>query len=188
MKSLQSLVSTCAVLLTATVALAASLDVQDLLTEGQLAMQRGDLAKAKAAFELVYKMDSRNTTAIGYLRQIKVAEANRPKGNDQEKQLAGLIIPKIQFQEATLDAALGYLKKAVEKESGGKLAVNFVVQLPAEAKSQSVTLNLTNVPVTEALRYLGELVNATFVYEKYAIMLKPKTAAGATATAPAVAQ
>jgi hypothetical protein len=189
MKPLQSLVSTCVVLLTATVAIAASLDVQDLLTEGQVAMQRGDLAKAKAAFELVYKIDSRNTVAIGYLRQIKVAQANRPKGNDQEELLKGVIIPKIQFQEATLDAALVYLKKAVEKESGGKQVVNFVVQLPAEqVKTQSVTLNLTNVPATEALRYLGELVNATFVYEKYAIMLKPKSAAAAPAPAPVVAQ
>jgi len=189
MKSLQSLVSTCVVLLTATVALAASLDVQDLLTEGQLAYQRGDLAKAKSAFEMVYKMDSRNQVAIGYLRRIKVDEGSQPKGNDQEKQLAALIIPQIQFREATLGAALDYFKKAVEKQSGGKQAINFVVKLPAEqVNTQSVTLNLANVPVTEALRYMGELVNATFVYEKYAILVKPKTADAATAPAPAVAQ
>ncbi len=185
MKSLQSLVSTLAVLCLASVALAASLDVQDLLTEGQLAYQKGDLAKAKAAFELVYKMDSRNTVAIGYLRRIKVDEASKPKGNDQEKQLAGVIIPQIQFKDATLGSALDYLKKAVDKQSGGRQAVNFVVQLPAEqVNTQTVTLNLTNIPFTEAVRYLADLANATIVYDKYAIMVKPKAAAPAPVTAP----
>lgn len=160
-------------------ALAAALDTQELLTEGQLAYQKGDLARAKAAFEMVYKMDSRNQVAIGYLRRIKVDEQNKPKGNDQQAQLAALIIPQIQFKDATLGSALDYLKKAVEKQSGGKQAVNFVVQLPAEqVATQTVTLNLNNIPFTEALRYLGGLANFTAEYEKYAISLKPKAAVG----------
>jgi hypothetical protein len=177
MKFLQSLVSTFAVLCIASVAFAASLDVQDLLTEGQLAYQKGDLAKAKSAFEMVYKMDSRNQVAIGYLRRIKVDEQNKPKGNEQEKQLAGLIIPQIQFRDATIGSAFDFMKKAVDKQSGGKQAVNFVMQLPAEqVNTQTVSLNLTNVPFTEAVRYLAELSNATIVYDKYAIMVKPKSA------------
>ena len=190
MKPLQSLIHTCAVLFLATAAFAASLDIQELLTEGQVAYQRGDIDKAKKAFELVYRMDSRNQTAIGFLKRIKVDEANKPKGNDQEIQLSSIIIPQIQFREATLGSALDYFKKTVEKQTNGKQALNFVVQLPAEqVNSQPVTLNLTNVPVTEALRYLGELVNATFVYEKYAIMVKPKAGAAApTTTAPTAPQ
>lgn len=163
-------------------ALAAPGELQELLTEGQTAYIRGDLAKAKAAFEMVYRIDSRNQVAIGYLRRIKVDEQNKPKGNDQEKQLAALIIPQIQFKDATLGSALDYLKKAVEKQSGGQQAVNFVVQLPAEqVASQTVTLNLTNIPFTEALRYLGGLANFAPVYEKYAISLTPAPASGAVA-------
>jgi hypothetical protein len=184
MKSLQSLVRTCAVLCLASVAFAASLDLQELLTEGQLAYQKGDLAKAKSAFEMVYRMDSRNQVAIGYLRRIKVDEASKPKGNDQEKLLAGLILPQVQFRDATVGAALDYFKRAVEKQSGGKQSVNFVVQLPAEQiNAQTVTLNLTNVPFTEAVRYFAELANASIVYDKYAIMVKPKSAALAPVTA-----
>lgn len=185
MKSLQSLVSTFAVLCLASIALAAPADIQDLLTEGQLAYQRGDLAKAKAAFSMVYQMDARNPVAIGYLRRIQVDEANKPKGNAAESQLAGLIIPQIQFKDATLGSTLEYLKKAVEKQSGGKQTVNFVVQLPAaQLNTQTVTLNLTSIPFTEALRYLADLANARVEYEKYAIKLLPKPATGA----PAVAQ
>jgi len=114
-----------------------------------------------------------------------VDELNKPKGNDQEKQLAALIIPQISFKDATLGSALDYLKKSVEKASGGKQAVNFVIQLPAEqVNTQTVTLNLSNIPFTEAVRYLGDLANATIVYDKYAIMVKPKAGAP-TLPAPA---
>jgi hypothetical protein len=185
MKSLQSYLATLCVVLATSAALAASLDIPQLLTEGQTAYIRGDLAKAREAFGLVYQMDSRNQVAIAYLRKIKIAQENAPKGNDQEKQLAALIIPQIQFRDATLVSALDYLKKAVEKASDGKQAVNFVVQLPAEqVNTQTVTLSLTNVPFTEALRYVGGLSSFTPVYEKYAITLKPKAPEATATTAP----
>src|SRR5262249_26046572 len=87
---------------------------------------------------------------------------------------------------ATLGSALDYLKKAVNRQSGGKIAINFVVQLPAEQQnSQQVTLNLSQVPFTEALKYLGTVANLDFVFDKYAIVVKPK-AETVPATAPAV--
>ena len=156
---------------------------QQLLSEGQTAYLRGDLEKAKRNFELVVQIEPRNTTAIGYLRMIK---ARTPKGGDgaeQQKQLAAVILPQVQFREATLGAALEFLKQQVSKVSGGKTAVNFVVQLPEEAANTTkVTLNLNNVPVTEVLRYIGTLANVTFIYEKFAVVVRPAAPAAATAT------
>jgi hypothetical protein len=43
-----------------------------------------------------------------------------------------------------------------------------------------------NVPFTEALKYLGELADVQFSFEKYAIVVKKKAAA-ATAGEPAPA-
>ena len=184
MKSLQ--IVACSVLLSAVSAVhaAAPPELQELLTEGQTAYMRGDLDKAKAAFEMVYRIDSRNTVAIGYLKRIKIDEETKPKGNDIEKQLSSLVVPQIQFKEATLGSALDYLKKTVDRLTNGKRAVNFVVQLSAEQVStQTVTLNLTNVPFTEALRYLGTVADLNFTYDKYAIIVMPKTAPTAS-TAP----
>ncbi len=163
--------------------LAAPTEVQQLLTEGQTAFTRGDLAAAKSSFEMVYRIDPRNQLAIGYLLRIKAAEASKPKGIDQEKQLATLILPKVELKEATLGSALDFLKKAVDKQSEGKLAVNFVVQLPDDqVKTQAVTLSLSNVPFPEVLRYLGGVAGLNFVYDKYAIIVKPQAA---TPPAPA---
>jgi len=157
--------------------------VQDLITQGRAAYMKGDLDTAKADFEMVYQIDSRNTVAIGFLQRIKIDQKNKPKYVPMDRQLATLVIPQIQFREATLGSALDYLKKAADRQSGGKIAVNFVVQLPPEqVNTQVVTLNLSNVPFTDALKYLGTVASLDFVYDKYAIIVKPKADATATTT------
>ena len=173
----------------ATAVLAGSADGEsptELLSEAQAAYLRGDLEAAKRNFELVNRLDPRNPTAIGYLRLIKSKETKGGGGAKLEKQLQSVILPQIRFEQATLGSALDFLKQQVSKLTEGKLAVNFVVQLPDETvKTTQVTLNLTNVPFTEVLRYVGTLANVTFSYEQYAIAVKPKTAAATAAnTAP----
>ena len=55
-----------------------SAEVTQFLTEGQAAFNKGDYATAKTAFEMVYQLDSRNVSAIGYLQKIKVLEKGAP--------------------------------------------------------------------------------------------------------------
>lgn len=149
----------------------------ELLREAQAAYLRGDMKLAKENFTLVNRMDPRNAVAIGYLKMIAAAEAKQPQGAALQKQLEQLIIPKVDFREATLGSALDFLKQAATKHSEGKVAVNFVIQLPPEmVASRTVTLNLVNVPMSEVLRYLGGLVQIEFSYEKYAILVKPRAA------------
>ena len=161
-------------------------DLQRVLSEGQTAMLRGDLEGAKRAFQMAYQIDPHNAVAIGYLRQIAVAEKKEGGSATAEKQLAAVTISQVQFKEATFSAALDALKKKVAEGSGGKLAANFVVQ-PGVDQNTPVTLSLTNIPVTEAIRYIAELVNAKVEYQKYAIVIKPAGATPGTTTAPAPA-
>ncbi len=199
MKSLQLAIGACAVFLSLAPTFAApalfpgsttpapatpSPEVQALVSEGIAAYQKGDVESAKRAFDMAYSMDSRNITAINYLRRIKAEEANRPKYVDQEKQLAAVVVD-IRLREATLSAALDSFKRSVTTKTNGRLSVSIVAQLPPETlNSQSVTLSLNNVPATEALRYLADQVNATVAYEKFAIVIKPKSAAVVPTTTP----
>ncbi len=152
-------------------------DVSKILTEAQTAMIRGDLDTAKRNFQIVYELDPRNTIAIAGLRQIAV-QGGKTGGAAVEKQLATVILPQVQFREATFTEALDFLKKKVTDVSGGKQTANFVVQ-PGVDQTAKITLSLTNIPLTEALRYLTELVSAKIEYQKYAIVIKP---AGGTVT------
>ncbi len=162
-------------------------EVTQFLTDGQAAFNKGDYATAKGAFEMVYQLDPRNISAINYLQKIKVLEKGVPKGVDQEKQLAGLIVPKVQLKDATIGSVFDYLKTTANKISDGKVAVNFVLKLPDEAiKTQTITLSMNNAPFTEVVKYVAELANLNVQYQKFGVLVTPKAAAApdATATAP----
>ena len=145
------------------------------------------LVAAKAKFESVIKLDPKNATAIGYLNAIAAKEAQANSGS-QEKQLAKLIMPKVDFKEASLKATLDFLKQSVTKLSDGKQAVNFVVQLPETQANAPVTLSLTYVPFTEVLKYLGSLAGVSFTYDRYAITVRPAGPTAQATTAPAPGQ
>src|SRR5688572_21642523 len=100
-------------------------DLQKLLTEGQTAFMRGDLVTAKRHFQSAEKLAPTNPTVVGFLKQIAVAEAKTPKDQGAERELSQLIIPQIQFKEATFNSALEFMKKKATELSNGKQSVNF---------------------------------------------------------------
>jgi hypothetical protein len=159
----------------------AAADIQKYLTEGQTALLRGDLVTAKRNFETASKLDPRNPTVIGFLKQIAAAEAKNPSSPSSEAEFKGIIIPQIQFREATLSSVLDFMKKKVSELTGGKKSVNFVPQLTPEQMNAPITLTLTDIPFTEALRYVAETVDAKVEYQKYAVVIKGK---GGAAPAP----
>ena len=153
--------------------LPAAAQQSSLLSQAQKAYLAGDIATAKPLFEKVLADDPQNVAARNYLKAIKQAEAEAGPGAQVEKQFQALILPKIDFQEATLDSALDALRQQAAKASGGKIQPNFVVQ-PGVNTSAPVTLHLTNIPFREAMRYVGNLANAEMVIDRYAIIVKPK--------------
>jgi len=145
------------------------------LSQAQKAYIAGDLANAKALFGQVLAQDPQNVAARNYLKAILQAEAEAGPGTQVEKQLQTLILPQVEFKDATLDSVLDALRQQAAKASGGKIQPNFVLQ-PGVNAAAPVTLHLSNIPFREALRYVGELVKADFVVDRYAIVVKPKTA------------
>jgi hypothetical protein len=175
MKALPNLALTLAALLTITAGAIAADPVNDLLTEAKAAYQRGELDAAKAKLQAVKTLDPKNQAAAAFLKQIQAKEAAQGGGSDRA--LTTVIVPSVQFREAELSAVLEALRQQVGKLTGGKQAVNFVVQLPEDQAKTPITLSLSNVPFTEVLKYIGTLANVTFTYDKYAIMVRPAGAA-----------
>lgn len=163
--------------------LRADQSVQQLLTEGQKAYMSGDVETAKRYFQMVNRADPKNVTAIGFLRRIAV-EGKKGGGNTTEKQLASVVMPKVEFREATLGSVLEYLKQTLTKSTEGRVSVNFIVQRDVPV-TQPITLSVTNIPFTEVLRYIGGLADVQFEYDKYGVVVKPKNAGASAAVAPA---
>ena len=152
-------------------------DVADLMTEAQRAYLRNDYASAKEKFEMVRKLDPANKTATSYLRLILAEEQkNAGKGdrNATQEALKKLIMEKVEFREASLAEALDFLKQKGNQLAGGKVAINFVLQLDEQAQARKVTITMQKVPFSEVLRYVGDLADVQFMYEQYAIVVKPK--------------
>jgi hypothetical protein len=147
-----------------------------ILSQAQRAYLAGDIATAKTLFEQVVAAEPQNVAARNYLKAIQQAEADAGPGAAVEKQYQALILPKVEFKEASLDSVLDALRQQAAKASGGKIQPNFVVA-PGVNTSAPVTLNLSNVPFREVLRYVGELVKADFSVDRYAVTVKPKAGA-----------
>lgn len=145
-----------------------------LYSEAQRAYLAGDTAGAKEKFLTVLQADPTNVGAKNYLKSIITAEKKDQK-SVLSTQLAGLIVPKVSFKEASFDSVLDYLKVKASELSENKIATSFVLQLPPDfAKQTPITLELSNVPFTEILRYLGEMTATKFEIQQYAIVVKPK--------------
>ncbi len=169
MKALPNLARTLTVLVTLTAGALAADPISDLLTEAKAAYQKGEVDAAKAKLQAVKTLDPQNQAATAMLRQIQAKEA----AQGADRGVSSLMIPSVQFREAELTAALDALRLQVTKQTGGKQAVNFVIQLPEAQAKTPITLSLSNVPFAEVLKYIGTLANTTFTFDKYAILVRP---------------
>ena len=98
--------------------------------------------------------------------------------------VASVIIPRLEFREATLSEAVEFL---VQKgRASGVSPVNIVVVKPPTSEP-SITVSLTNIPLTEAIRYVAELSGLKVRREANAFVLEPAVAKGAAnaSTSPA---
>ena len=152
-----------------------SASAQSPLAEAQKAFSLGDMSAARQLFETVLATGPENAVARNYLHMIQVTEAQVPLGARLDRQIQALVLPRVEFNEATLKSALEAVQQQISTASGGRTQANFVL-LPGVNPMAPVTLHLSDIPVAEVLRYLADLANARPVVERYAICLRPNDA------------
>jgi len=130
---------------------------------------------AKAGFQKVLRSRPGYVYARNYLAKTEKALKNPPPPTDTlEKQLAGIIVPKFTFEDATLGDIMRYLTQKSDELSEGKVVANFIYKgPPADRDNKALTLNLANLPMTEVIRYVGLQTGTRFTYEKYAVVGTP---------------
>ena len=149
-------------------------------SEGVDALKQGDVETAKHKLELALEIDKNFRPASALLSRI-VADQRAGGANASGLSLRALrttVVP-VEFKDATLTSALEFLRQRADETTGGKLKINFAVNLPPDLANKRVTLKLDRVPIMEVLRYIGECTGVSFQVQKYAIVVTP-----AAATAP----
>lgn len=154
-----------------------------LVTEAQRDYNAGRYAEAKAKFLRIQAENPSNVVAKNYLRMIETVEKEAPK-TQLRSQLAALTVETIAVREASLESVLEMLPQWAGKASEGKVKPSFVVQ-PGVDLQKPITLQLSNVPYTEVLRYVGIQGGVRFQIDQYAVRVAP---ASQNATAEQAAQ
>ena len=153
----------------------AALTVGEVFNQGVQAYREGELAEARRKFELVLENDPGHPAARAYLRRIEL-DSRRPQS--YLDRLEGVAIAGVNFRQATLDSVLDFLVQSVRESSDGELALNFVPKLTAdEMRRRRLTLQLqSRVPLTEVLRYVGQLADVNFRNDTHALIVEDKRA------------
>jgi general secretion pathway protein D len=96
------------------------------------------------------------------------------------RKLDDIIIPRLNFTDATVREAIEYLRDVSAQQDRDPMdatdrGVNIVLKLDSAAASQTITIDLANIPLREALDYITRLANLKIKVEPYAALIVPLT-------------
>ena len=135
-----------------------------------------DQTRAKALTDVEAGWESPLTPSVGDLTAMFAggagANTNAKSGRDGiNEKLRGLIVPKVDFNEATLEEVVEYLRvRSRDLDATGR-GIDFVVNLPEGQAIKPITLYLESVPMGEVVRYITEKADATFRVEDRAVRI-----------------
>ncbi|WP_395737728.1 Amuc_1098 family type IV pilus outer membrane protein [Prosthecobacter sp.] len=92
-----------------------------------------------------------------------------------------IIFPTVSFQGATIEEAIEYLRVKSRDldtftEGSGVKGVNIILQTGDAPSNASISLDLKDVPMSEALRYVTELAQMKYKVEAHAVLVVPLSA------------
>ena len=142
-------------------------DISTLFQQGRTAYYNGNFELAR---QLLLKVQAKNPGHFETNALLGQINAQTKKGDASlQKQYAAVIIPKFDVTDASLQESLQALGILAKNASEGKVQPNFIVKSP-DLNQAKITLALTNVPLTEAVRYLAEMTKAKTTWDKHAVM------------------
>ncbi len=101
------------------------------------------------------------------------AKASEPARSPVIERAAQIIIPKLNFNGVSLSEAIDFLRVKSRDIDPQKLGVNIIVNDDEGPSMVKLTLNLTNIPLTEALRYVTELAGMRLVAGENGYVVQP---------------
>lgn len=151
--------------------------IDQVYKQGVALHEAGRYTEALAMFDLVIRSNPRHIHARKFRAQTALAikTGAGAKKADMEGALKKVILPSVALEEAPIGDVLDYITQRTEEITAGKLTPNFVYKGNQEERNSTmVTLSLRNVPVSEVIRYVGQLTRTKFIYDEHAIIADPK--------------
>lgn len=128
------------------------------LQSGQTLILRGDSTKESGKnSSLLCLLTARSSPAPEKLHTQAMAEK--------------IILPKVAFQHASVAEAVQFLKLKAAELDPAKKGVNIIVRSSEVPDTAEISLDLTDIPLAEAVKYTAELSGRMVKYEPFAIVL-----------------
>ncbi len=90
-----------------------------------------------------------------------------------QAKLESMVLPKLDLRDASLEETIGFLRVRLRELDPGKQGVNFVITSAAmeAAREKTITLQLSNVPLSEVLRHVADLAGLQVRTDQHAVVL-----------------
>lgn len=142
-------------------------DIQTLFQMGRAAYYQGNLEQAKKLLTQVQQMNPKHFETRAILANINATLGNNTAS--LKTTYNSVVIPKFELNEVSLGESLEALALKAKDVSKGKVTPNFVVKSP-DLNTAKITLSLSNTPLDEVVRYLGDLSKAKVSWDKHAVV------------------
>ncbi|MDG2122600.1 MAG: hypothetical protein P8J87_02805 [Verrucomicrobiales bacterium] len=158
--------------------------LSEVYDKARLAFTKGDIDTAKKLFSHIAKYKPDHLPSRSYLAQIKLIEDQRPGNATLERKLSSIVLGEVDINDVPVADAIAYLKVRSKAESADGYTPNILLNnLTPEQQKTPIKLHLTKVPLSYALKAVGDAIKVQFRYEKHAIVGSPRPANPTTDTA-----
>ncbi|WP_133793822.1 hypothetical protein [Prosthecobacter fusiformis] len=156
-------------------AVVASDDVNQIFQMGRAAYYKGDM---ETAYQLLTQVEARNPKHFETRALLAQIRTHRQPGNASVKaSYQSVVLTKIEFSDVTLEEAVEGLRALSKTASDGKIIPNIIIKDQSLA-TKTLSLNLRNLPLTDAIQYLAGIVGANTTYDKHAVIFSSAATAG----------
>ena len=148
-------------------------EIAALYNTGMTAVKRGDAARAKTSFQQVLQLQPGHGPARHQLNrlQLNVKQALEKQRLARFKKTK---LEQVDLKDASLQEALEALNFLTTKATNKKFTPNFIVQDPAgKLTKKQVSLNIRNIPLAAALKYVLDQTGARARYDEHATVIRP---------------
>ena len=101
------------------------------------------------------------------------------------RKLETAIIPELNVHGAAVGDVIELLRTESQKVLKEKTPINFVWQAPEDLKTAKITLNLRNIPLADALKYVTESVGLRYRADAHAVVIYKPLPPSPNESAPA---
>ncbi len=144
------------------------------LRQGVAAEKAGNPDKALASYKAALQLNPKNADARYRAGQVKINAASIRSGAVEAK-IGAVRLPVYQIQDSSVSEAVQLLGIAIEKESDGEIAPNFVIEDPkGKLADVRISMELKNIPAKAVLDYIHKQAGTRARFDEHAVVIQKR--------------